>query len=59
LRASQVFNDPVHGHIFLSGLACDIMGARLKRRQAAPLSASLQKSALLALRGPPLLSPAR
>jgi hypothetical protein len=23
----QVFNDPVHGHIFLSGLACDIIGA--------------------------------
>jgi hypothetical protein len=26
-RRPQVFNDPVHGHIFLSGLACDIMGA--------------------------------
>lgn len=26
-NAAQVFNDPVHGHIYLSGMACDIIGA--------------------------------
>ena len=28
-RVVQVFNDPVHGHIYLSGMACDIIGASL------------------------------
>ena len=26
-RRGKVFNDPVHGHIYLSGTACDIIGA--------------------------------
>jgi hypothetical protein len=36
-----VFNDPVHGHIFLSGLACDVMGARVGALSRPPLARCL------------------
>lgn len=42
-RAGKVFNDPVHGHIYLSGLACDVIdtpqyvvGSSLGLRVATP-----------------------
>ena len=51
-RRGKVFNDPVHGHIYLSGTACDIIGA------LAPLPPRLALAPLVcALSFPPSEAP--